>query len=125
MGVWTRTIDLLRDFDVVLARQSAREMARDLGFSLMDQTRIATAVSEIARRLLIGRTRGTISLGAVRDGSREGFECICLGGDWPEAPSGIGSGEIFGGIARLMDEFHFRPQDRDGVPIVMRKWLRE
>ena len=45
-------VPIASEDDIVLARQRAREMARDLGFGLVDQSRIATAVSELARNMV-------------------------------------------------------------------------
>jgi serine/threonine-protein kinase RsbT len=121
---YTREFDLLDNFDIVTARQCAREIARDLGFSLTDQARFATAVSEVARHAL--QKRGSISFTIVESAGRRGIQCICRGCAWPTAsddrgPANPGSG-ILGGIERLLDEFVVRPE---GSPtVIMRKWLR-
>ncbi len=118
----TRTFDLVNSFDVVQARQCAREMARDLGFGLTDQTRIATAVSEVARRVLDGRNRGSIRFAVVGSGPRRGLECVCLGGEELRAPPGPGSGGVIGGVERLVDDFAVEIGDGSEVAVVMRKW---
>lgn len=122
MAQLSETFDLRNDFDVVIARQRAREISRNLGFGLTDQTRIATAVSEVARRALANQ--GSISLGVVNEGNRRGIECICRGYDPPatDTPSGR---PLCGlqGVERLMDEFVWK-SDQERI-VVMRKWLRE
>jgi serine/threonine-protein kinase RsbT len=120
-----KVFDLTSNFDVVTARQHARELARTMGFGLTDQTRIATAVSEVARRAL--DNQGQISFSTVTDGPRQGIECVCEGCQWMEAPPGLPTGEVLGGlrgIERLMDEFELRPQEDGQTVVVMRKWLK-
>ncbi len=119
----SETITLLDNFDVVMARQRARELSRELGFGLTDQTRIATAVSEVARRAI--QKQGTITFLILTDGGRRGIECTCRGCDVPDTPPAGPTGEFLGGIygvERLMDEFKL---ERDGgsAVILMRKWL--
>jgi serine/threonine-protein kinase RsbT len=119
-----RQFELINSFDVVTARQYARELARDLGFGLTDQTRIATAVSEVSRRAL--ESRGVISLAVVQGGSRRGLECICRGCPVAGKSSDPGGDPLLGGtlgIERLMDDLEWRTSDDGQVVIVMHKWL--
>lgn len=117
---------LLRDpYDVVMARQRARELARNLGFTLTDQTRIATAVSEAARQAL--ENQGSISVDVISDGLRRGIECICHGCNpqepgAPPVPFGVPGG--LRGIERLVDDFILR-DEAGHVVLVMRKWQRQ
>jgi len=114
-------IALRDDFDVVLARQRAREISRSLGFGLTDQTRIATAVSEVARRAMVNQ--GSISLVAISDGTRRGIECTCYGCDpLPATPAPFEIAGSLRGVEKLMDEFIWG-NDADRV-VVMRKWVR-
>ena len=124
MERYTKSFGLHSNYDVVMARQHAREMSRDMGFGLTDQTRIATAVSEVARRAV--ESHGQISFAAVTDGSRCGIECVCHGGEW-ETPSGPPAPQVQGGIRgveRLMDDFELLPVEGNMATVVMRKWLR-
>lgn len=117
--------DLSSNFDVVMARQHARELARTMGFGLTDQTRIATAVSEVARRAV--ENQGHISFVVVTEGPRRGVECTCLGCQWIESPPGVPTGEVLGGlrgVERLMDEFEVQNKETGRPVIVMRKWLK-
>lgn len=120
-----RSFDLLNTFDVVQARQCAREIAREMGFGLADQTRIATAVSEVARRALGSPSKGAFSLTTVVVGIQRGLECICLLGEGIEDLARPARGEILGGVERLMDEFEVEPREGQMVAVVMRKWLRQ
>jgi len=128
MGVDAGRLNLFESFDVVMARQRARELAREMGFGLTDQTRIATAVSEVARRAQ--ENRGTISFAIMMDGPRRGIECICAGVDLAEVevnplyPSVNGSApRDLEGVKRLMDEFQLLEHNGKKT-VVMRKWLR-
>jgi serine/threonine-protein kinase RsbT len=125
VDVGNRSFDLANNYDVVIARQHAREVARTMGFGLTDQTRIATAISEVARRAL--ENRGKLSFRVVSDGPRQGIECICVGTEWIEAPPGIPTGEVLGGlrgVERLMDDFELQSQIDGQTVVVMRKWLK-
>ena len=119
-----KSFDLANNYDVVVARQHARELARALGFGLTDQTRIATAVSEVACRAL--ENQGTISFSVVTEGTRRGIECICIGTRWIQPVPGQPTGELLGGlrgIERLMDRFELRTRADGQTAVVMRKWL--
>jgi len=61
------------DGDVVAARQKGREMAAHVGFSGSDLTIIATAISEIARNIVVYAKRGDVTLAPLTEGSRRGL----------------------------------------------------
>ena len=119
-----QSFDLANNYDVVVARQHARQLARTMGFGLTDQTRIATAVSEVARRAL--ERGGRMFFRVLLEGARQGVECVCIGAEWITAAPDQPTGEVLGGlrgVEKLMDEFALQTQ-ADGQPIVlMRKWL--
>ncbi len=118
------SFDLRNNYDVVMARQRARELAHSLGFGLTDQTRIATAVSEVARRAL--ENQGSISFAIVERSGGRGIECICLGCVWMEREAPREPGDLLGGlrtIERLMDDFELQSSEGQQT-VVMRKWLR-
>jgi serine/threonine-protein kinase RsbT len=118
--------DEIRDeTDVIAARQYARGLARDLGFGITDQTRIATAVSEVARLAL--PTRGVLALTTVIGGARKGLECSCslaeagFGRTAPaDHPNGV---RILKGVQQLMDDFGIAPAGLR-TTITMRKWVQ-
>jgi serine/threonine-protein kinase RsbT len=123
--------------DIVLARQRAREVARELGFGMVDQSRIATAVSELARNVVRYATdgRGEVSIqpmqngmGApgievqVRDGG-PGIENVELAlQDGYTSGSGLGLG--LPGTRRLMDEMEIDSALGQGTTVTIRKWRR-
>jgi serine/threonine-protein kinase RsbT len=120
-----RNFDLRNSYDVVQARQCAREMARELGFGLTDQTRFATAVSEITRRTLDRGGEGSVRFAVISSGLRRGLECTCLGGEQLRVLMGPADGGILGGVERLVDDFELDPGDGEEVAVVMRKWLQQ
>src|SRR5262245_38635176 len=123
--------------DIVAARQMAREVAKRLGFGLVDQSRIATAVSELTRNVVryatAGRGRVLIrELGAPTGGV--GIE-IVVADDGPgiadvaEAmragvTSGPGLGMGLPGTKRLMDEMDVDSALGKGTTVTIRKWRR-
>src|SRR5262245_45457064 len=102
--------------EIVLARQQARLWAVKLGFSLVDQTKIVTATSELARNALIHGHGGTMHVEVVTKGPRRGLR-LTFADEGPGIPdlqlalkdgytSGGGMGLGLSGSRRLMDEFH-------------------
>jgi serine/threonine-protein kinase RsbT len=122
---------------IVAARQQAREVARSLGFGMVDQSRVATAVSELARNVVRYATEGrgeayirqlTSSTGRV------GIE-IVVKDDGPGIAdvelalragftSGPGMGMGLPGTRRLMDEMEIETGLGRGTTVVIRKWRR-
>ncbi len=135
-------VDVLRiggEDDIVAARQRARVMARALGFGAVDQSRIATAVSELARNVVRyatdGRGEARIrALSAAGDVPRAGIEVV-VSDDGPgianvdEAlregfTSGPGLGMGLPGTRRLMDEMDIQSAPGKGTVVTVRKWRR-
>lgn len=130
------TLPIQSEGDIVLARQTAREIARRLGFGLVDQSRIATAVSELTRNVVRYATdgRGEMHLRELRTARRTGLE-IVVRDDGPgiENPdlamrpgytSGPGLGVGLSGTKRLMDEMELESALGRGTVVTIRKWLR-
>src|ERR1700730_6184552 len=124
------TIDIRLENDVVLARQKARTIAAALKFEPQDQTRIATAVSEIARNTFQygGGGRAEFSIEddpekmlviALRDKGR-GIPNLdeIMGGKYV-SPTGMGLGII--GAKRLMDQFKIETNFRQGTTVILGK----
>ncbi|HET7463361.1 MAG TPA: anti-sigma regulatory factor [Longimicrobium sp.] len=118
--------------DVVRARQAVRAWAVELGFSLVDQTKLVTAASELARNTIVYGGGGTLRLEQVEDGSRRGlrlfFEDQGPGiADVERAmqdgyTSGGGLGLGLGGARRLVNEFHIESAPGQGTRITVVKW---
>ena len=122
--------------DIVRARQHARELARSLGFGLVDQSRIATAVSELTRNVVRYATdgRGEVRMGSISANGRVGLEIVVSDegpgiADVDEAmqagfTSGAGLGMGLPGARRLMDEMDIDSALGRGTVVTIRKWRR-
>lgn len=118
--------------DVVLVRQAVRQWAVELGLGLVDQTKIVTAASELARNTVSYGGGGTMSLEAVQDGGRSGlrltFEDRGPGiADLAKAltdgyTSGGGMGLGLGGSKRLVNEFDIWSQPGEGTRVTVTRW---
>jgi serine/threonine-protein kinase RsbT len=122
------------DADVVAAREKGRELSAQLGFSSIDLTLIVTAISEVARNILLYADRGEIILGLEDDGQR-GI-VVTARDEGPGIPdvelamrdsysTGNGLGLGLPGARRLMDEFAIESEVSKGTTIVMKKWAPE
>jgi serine/threonine-protein kinase RsbT len=122
------------DVDIVAARRRARELATEIGFSGSALTIIATAISEVARNIVVYANRGEIVLTAVQRGNRRGVLVVARdeGPGIPDIPramqDGFSTGKSLGlglpGAKRLMDEFEISSEVGKGTTITMRKWTR-
>ena len=118
--------------DVVAVRQVVREWAVSMGFSLVDQTKVITAASELARNVLVYGGGGTLSLEALNDGSRRGlrlsFEDQGPGIADVEAAlrdgytTGSGLGLGLGGAKRLSNDFEIHSRLGEGTRVVITRW---
>lgn len=122
-------VDLRHDEGVVTARQRARDVAELLGFDRLEQTRIATAVSELARnahryagggevRILTGRDRIRVEVSDTGPGIPNLDEV--LSGEYTST-TGLGRGLV--GVRQLMDEFEIDAPEGRGTRVVVAKKL--
>jgi serine/threonine-protein kinase RsbT len=119
------------DLDIVIARTLARDTAKSLGFGPIDQARIATAVSELARNIFLYAGSGSVTVREVDKSSRRGIEILCEdnGPGIPDIEQAMsdgystsrGMGMGLPGAKRLMDEFDVQSSD-NGTTITCRKW---
>ncbi|HEY9806412.1 MAG TPA: anti-sigma regulatory factor [Candidatus Obscuribacterales bacterium] len=118
--------------DVVLVRQAVRQIAIEVGFSLVDQTKIVTAASELARNTLDYGGGGTATLEALEDGRRRGVRLI-FADQGPGIPdidlalkdgytTGGGLGMGLSGTKRLVSEFEIVSKVGEGTTITVTKW---
>jgi serine/threonine-protein kinase RsbT len=119
------------DADLVVARAKARALAEELGFSRTDATLIATAISEIARNIVVHVGKGEIAMRSVYEDERYGLVVVArddgVGIRDVEAVlehgyasrGGLGLG--LPGARRLMDEFALESNGR-GTTVTMTKW---
>jgi serine/threonine-protein kinase RsbT len=120
------------DEDLVPARAQARALADRLGFSRTDATLIATAISEIARNIVVHVGQGEIVLRSVQEEARHGLVVIAHDAgpgirdveaalrDGYAGQRGLGLG--LPGARRLMDEFDIVSQPGSGTTVTMTKW---
>jgi serine/threonine-protein kinase RsbT len=131
-AVREETLAILSDEDVVRIRQVTRRWAVDLAFSLVDQTKIVTAASELARNTLIHGGGGTTRIEELREGPRYGlrltFEDKGPGiADVAQAlrdgyTTGSGLGLGLGGARRLASEFDIASQPGQGTRVRITRW---
>lgn len=122
------------DLDIVNARVGGRDLAKALGFGVIDQARVATAISELARNVVLYAGKGEVILRRVGDRGRVGLEAVCVdrGPGIPDVSlamrdgystsNGLGMG--LPGTKRLMDEFEIESAIGEGTKVTIRKWLR-
>jgi serine/threonine-protein kinase RsbT len=118
--------------DVVLCRQAVRAWAVALGFRLVDQTKIVTAASELARNTLDHGGGGTVRLESLNDGPRVGLR-LTFEDQGPGIPdvqlalrdgytTGNGLGLGLGGSRRLVNEFDIASAPGKGTRITITRW---
>jgi len=118
--------------DVVLARQAARQAAVACGLRLVDQTKLITAASELARNAVIYGGGGHMNWEVLRDGLRKGvrLEFVDQGpgiADIEQAltdgwTSGSGMGLGLSGSRRLVDAFELDSAPGQGTRVAITKW---
>ena len=123
---------LRSEADVVQARQAARRRAVELGFSLVEQTKIVTATSELARNTLEYGGGGTMVLETLTSTGRTGIRLVFEDkgpgiADIAQAlsdgfTSGGGLGLGLGGAKRLMSEFDIRSKPGEGTTVTVTRW---
>ena len=129
----TTTLSVRIESDILAARQHGREVAEHVGFSGSDLALIATAISEVARNIVVHAGGGAIMISELADG-RAGIEIVARDDgpgildidlamqDGYSTVSSLGLG--LPGARRLMDEFTIESQDGHGTTVVMRKWTK-
>jgi serine/threonine-protein kinase RsbT len=117
---------------IVMVRQTVRERAIELGFSLVDQTKIVTAASELARNTIQHGGGGAVLIEAVNDGARRGLR-LTFRDSGPGIPDvaqamkdgyttagGLGLG--LSGARRLSNEFTIDSAPGQGTCVVITRW---
>ncbi|HEY0100676.1 MAG TPA: anti-sigma regulatory factor [Pyrinomonadaceae bacterium] len=130
----SRAISLESEHDIVVARGEVRAIAVALGFRLLDQTRLATVTSELARNIVKYAGRGQVIAQPTRapDG-REGLRLIFedSGAGIPDIPAamrdgfstGRGLGKGLPGSQRLVDEFKIESMPGSGTRVTVVRWI--
>ncbi len=126
------TMPVRTDADVVLVRHAVRAWAVQQSFTLVDQTKIVTAASEIARNTVLYGGGGWLRLEALQDGVRRGLRLIFedqgpgianVGNAMRDGFStGTGLGMGLGGAKRLVNEVSLESEPGKGTKVTMTRW---
>jgi serine/threonine-protein kinase RsbT len=127
------TLSVRNEYDIISVRGSGRNAAAKLGFGIVDQCRITTAISELARNAVVHGGGGSVTIKIVQN-EKKGIEIICrdegpgivnlelaLQGGYSTV-GGLGIG--LSGAKRLMDEFQITSSAGKGTTVIIRKWLK-
>jgi serine/threonine-protein kinase RsbT len=120
------------EHDIVLGRQTVRKLTQELGFSLVDQTKMVTAASELARNAYIYGRGGTLIWEIVERDGRRGLK-LRFADEGPGIPnldlamtdgwtSGTGLGMGLGGARRLVNEFEIDSKVGAGTRVTIVRW---
>jgi len=126
------TTPLQTEADLVRVRQVVRQWALQQGFSLVEQTKMVTATSELARNTLIYGGGGTVQLEALTRGNRHGLR-VSFMDQGPGIPdiaqamtdgytTGEGLGLGLGGAKRLVNDFEITSSPGAGTRVCITKW---
>ncbi len=128
----TDTHEVRSSTDIVLIRQAVRKWTAELGFSLVDQTKMITAASELARNTLEYGGGGVVVFERLEEGARRGlrltFEDRGPGiADIEKAltdgfTTGNGMGLGLGGSRRLVNEFEIASKVGEGTRVTITRW---
>lgn len=128
----SETIEVVEERHIVVVRQAVRKLALEIRLSLVDQTKIVTAASELARNLLIYGGGGVVTLDLLREGARHGVRAL-FADEGPGIPnvdlalrdgytSGGGMGLGLGGARRLVNEFELDTAPGQGTRVTITRW---
>ncbi|MDM5214939.1 anti-sigma regulatory factor [Peribacillus sp. NJ4] len=127
-------VKIINEWDIVAARQLGRNVAKELGFGTVDQARITTAISELARNIYLYAGQGSVSIEKPNKNGKSGLKIIAedkgpgiedirrVMEDGYTTSGGLGAG--LPGVKRLMDDFDIESIPGEGTKIVATKWLR-
>lgn len=125
-------LSLQSDGDVVKARQLVREWTAEAKFNLVEQTKLITAASELARNTIIHGGGGTLRMETLNNGARTGLR-LTFEDQGPGIPdielamrdgytTGSGLGLGLGGAKRLVNEFQIHSETGKGTRITVIRW---
>jgi serine/threonine-protein kinase RsbT len=132
VGPKSEALLLVREQDVVLARQAIRSAARQLGFTIVDQTKLVTAASELARNAVVHGGGGTMVWETVAENGRQGLRLtfndsgpgiedtrLAMKDGWT---TGTGLGMGLPGAKRLVNEFELVSKPGVGTTVTITRW---
>lgn len=127
-------VNIRQEWDIVGARQLGREKAKELGFGTVDQARIATAISELARNIYLYAGTGKVYFETMEHLDKKGLKIVAVDEgpgirdlsqvmqDGYSTSGGLGAG--LPGVKRLMDTFEINTEWGEGTEIIAIKWVR-
>ncbi|MCW7075708.1 MAG: anti-sigma regulatory factor [Candidatus Syntropharchaeales archaeon] len=127
-------IEVKNDTDIIRVRRIVREMAVEIGFGELDQTRIITAISELTRNIIVHASSGKVLIKEVQKTGKRGIEITCADEgpgivdielalkDGYTTSGGLGIGMT--GARRLMDEFKVESVVGSGTTVIVKKWMK-
>ena len=128
----TGSVPLRSEEDIVASRQKVRQLTQQLKFSLVDQTKMITAASELSRNTLVHGGGGRMRWATIEDGLRRGLRLdfedegpgiadvnLALTDGWT---SGGGMGLGLPGSKRLVHEFSLRSEPGKGTCVTITRW---
>lgn len=127
-------VKIMTEWDIVAARQLGRKVAKELGFGTVDQARITTAISELARNIYLYAGKGQICIEEINEMGKRGLKLTAsdegpgisdikkVMEDGYSTSGGLGAG--LPGVKRLMDDFQLKSNPGKGTDIHAVKWLR-
>ena len=123
---------LLGERDIVMCRQTVRKLTQQVKFSLVDQTKMITAASELSRNTVVYGGGGEMRWEIVHEGTRTGLRLafedkgpgipdvdLALTDGWT---SGSGMGVGLSGSRRLVNDFHIRTAVGEGTCVTVTRW---
>ncbi|GGG24916.1 serine/threonine-protein kinase RsbT [Lysinibacillus alkalisoli] len=128
------SVEIVTEWDIVAARQLGRNKAKEIGFGTVDQARITTAISELARNIYLYARFGNIHIEWIEEGDKKGIKIIAKDKgpgiedvrkvleDGYSTSGGLGAG--LPGVKRLMDSMEIQSEINKGTTITITKWLR-
>lgn|SRR5688572_13248041 len=128
------TINIVTELDIVAARQQGRDEAREIGFSTVDQARIATVISELARNIYLYAHVGSIIIERIEVDGAKGIAITSIDNgpgiknvqqvmeEGYSTSGGIGAG--LPGVRRLMDTMEIQSEEDKGTTIRVTKLVK-
>ncbi|QDZ97551.1 anti-sigma regulatory factor [Lysinibacillus fusiformis] len=128
------SVEIITEWDIIIARQLGRNEAKALGFGTVDQARITTAISELARNIYLYASIGIIEIERIETETEKKIVVVAtdqgpgikdirkVTEDGYSTSGGLGAG--LPGVKRLMDSLHIQSVIGEGTTIRTEKWLR-
>ena len=125
-------LPLRSEQDIVLARQAVRKLTQEIGFGIVDQTKMVTAASELARNAVIYGGGGVLRWEMLAEGARKGLRLHFID-EGPGIPdlaqamtdgwtSGTGMGLGLSGAKRLVNDFEIDSRVGHGTRVTIARW---